>query len=134
MTAITEEQAKEELKKRAGKVKEEDLKRVLDKQKEIEDKFSGDGPLGKFFADIKILFAMIGDYWDGSYKEVPWTTIAAAVGALLYVFSPIDLIPDFIPVLGLVDDALVISLCLKAIDSDLQTYVAWKKREALTAA
>ena len=80
-------------------------------------------------ADIKILFSMIGDYWDGTYREIPWTTVASAVAGLAYVLSPIDLIPDFIPVIGLVDDALVIGLVLAAIDSDLQSYVAWKKRQ-----
>lgn len=128
MAEISKEQAQEELNKRAKNVSEDDVKKILDKRDEIEQKFKGSGPLGKFIADVKILFSMIQDHWSGEYREVPWTTIAVAVAALAYVFSPIDLIPDFIPVIGLVDDALVIGLCLTAIDSDLQAYVAWKKK------
>jgi uncharacterized membrane protein YkvA (DUF1232 family) len=128
MAEISKEQAQEELNKRAKNVSEDDVKKILDKRDEIEQKFKGSGTLGKFIADVKILFSMMQDYWSGEYREVPWTTIAAAVAALAYVFSPIDLIPDFIPVIGLVDDALVIGLCLTAIDSDLQAYVAWKKK------
>jgi uncharacterized membrane protein YkvA (DUF1232 family) len=126
---VTKEQAREELNKRANQVKGSDVEKILAKRDEIEQKFSGSGVLGKFIADIKILYSMIQDYWDGSYREVPWTTIAAAVAALAYVLSPIDLVPDFIPFLGLVDDALVVGLCLSAIDSDLQSYVRWKKRQ-----
>lgn len=127
MDAVSKERAQEELKKRAKSVSEDDVKKILDKRDEIEQKFKGSGPLGKFIADVKILFSMIQDYWSGNYRKVPWTTIAAAVATLAYVLSPIDLIPDFIPFIGLVDDALVISLCLAAIDSDLQAYAEWKK-------
>ena len=127
--SVTKKQAQAEIDKRAKKVSDADVKRILDKRDEIEQKFSGNGVLGRFIADIKILFSMIGDYWEGSYRDIPWTTIASAVAGLAYVLSPIDLIPDFIPVIGVVDDALVIGLVLAAIDSDLQGYVAWKKRQ-----
>lgn len=126
---VTNAEAQAELHKRAGKVTKGDVEAILAKRDEIEKKFKGNGPLGKFIADIKILFSLIQDYWSGGYREVPWTTIAAAVAALLYVLSPIDLVPDFIPVVGLLDDALVIALCLAAIDSDLQDYVVWKKNQ-----
>jgi uncharacterized membrane protein YkvA (DUF1232 family) len=42
--------------------------------------------------------------------RVPWYAKAVAVGVLAYALSPIDLIPDFIPVLGLVDDVLLVPL------------------------
>lgn len=130
MTNVTSEQAQAELDKRAKKVSEDDLRRILEKRDEIEQKFSGSGPLGKFIADVKLLYSMLQDYWNGDYREVPWTTIAAVVAALAYVFSPIDLIPDFIPGIGLIDDALVIGLCLSAVDNDLQAYKRWKVARA----
>lgn len=124
---FTEEQAQNELNKRAKNVTEEDVKKIFEKRDEIERKFNPSGPLGKFIGDLKILFSLVNDYRKGDYREIPWTSIAAIVGALLYVFSPIDLIPDFIPVFGLLDDAAVVALCLKAIDGDLQRYAEWKK-------
>jgi len=39
--------------------------------------------------------------WD---RRVPWTTKLVPVLVVLYILSPIDIIPDFIPVLGQLDD------------------------------
>ncbi|MDR7071710.1 YkvA family protein [Fictibacillus barbaricus] len=56
-----------------------------------------------------------------SYKDqrTPWHAKAAAICVVAYAFSPIDLIPDFIPVLGYLDDLIIvplgISLALKLI-------------------
>jgi uncharacterized membrane protein YkvA (DUF1232 family) len=47
-----------------------------------------------------------------AYRDprVPWYAKLVVVGVLAYAFSPIDLIPDFIPVLGLLDDMLLVPL------------------------
>ncbi len=124
---ITEEQATEELKEGAKKITEDDLKKVLDRENEIEEKFISNNSLKKFINDIKLFFSLIRDYVNGSYREVPWYSIAAIVAALLYVLSPIDLIPDFIPVIGYVDDALVVAACLKMVQTDLDDYRTWKE-------
>ena len=51
------------------------------------------------------------------------------IAALLYVLSPIDLIPDFIPVVGYVDDALVVAVCIKLVQADLDKYRDWKLKQ-----
>lgn len=123
-------QAEEQLKKGTKNVTEDDLKKVLDKRGEIEDKFKGNGPLGRFVADLKLLFSIIQDYVKGEYRAIPFWSIATIVAALLYVLSPIDLIPDFIPVVGYVDDALVVAACLAMVEQDLHTYKEWKNKQA----
>ena len=123
---ITKEKARETLNKKAKNVTEEDLEKVISKQEEIEDKFKSNGPLGKYIEDLKLLFSIIKDYFKGNYTEIPWWSIASIVAALIYVLNPIDLIPDFIPVIGLVDDALVVAYCLKMIETDLHDYKEWK--------
>lgn len=47
-----------------------------------------------------------------AYRDprVPWYAKVVAALVLGYVFSPIDLIPDFIPVLGLLDDMVVVPI------------------------
>ena len=47
--------------------------------------------------------------------RVPWHAKALAIGVAVYVLSPADLIPDFIPVLGYQDDLMVLSLGTLAV-------------------
>lgn len=62
------------------------------------------------------LFVLYLSYKD---RRTPWYAKAVAICVVAYAFSPIDLIPDFIPVLGYLDDLIVvplgISLALKLI-------------------
>ncbi len=133
MKTIDEQQAQEELNNTASKVTDIDRQRVLNEQAEIERKFGGSGPLSRFVGDVRTLFSLLRDYGSGAYRQVPWITIAAAVAALLYVLNPMDLVPDVIPVLGQLDDALVVSVCLKAIRKDLVNYKEWKKAQVASS-
>ena len=112
-------------------ITKEHLEEVLDKEEHIESKLVG--PLEKFVEDVQLLFCVLKDYWTGKYREIPFRSIATIVFALLYVLAPVDLIPDFIPVIGLVDDAAVVAICLKFVHEDLQEYKKWKDKEMSSA-
>lgn len=118
-------QARTIVEKGAKKITEKDIEKVHKKSKEIEDKFTK-GPLREFMDNAKLLLDVVSDYWSGKYRQIPYFSIAAIVFTLLYVLSPVDLIPDFIPVIGLLDDAAVVSICLYLVLQDLREYEAWK--------
>jgi len=81
------------------------------------------------FVDIKDLFLLVKDYLKGNYREVPlWVIIAIAI-ALIYIINPLDFVPDVIPILGLLDDALVLSICLSLVGIDLKKYRKWKSQQ-----
>ncbi len=80
------------------------------------------GPLADLADDLSTLVAMVKDYASGEYRAVPQRTILAAAIAILYVVDPLDLIPDFLPGIGLVDDAAVVTLVLRAIQRDVHEY------------
>jgi uncharacterized membrane protein YkvA (DUF1232 family) len=126
MAEFTKEQAEEEFSKYSRNVTEDDVSGGLEKEEAILNK--AHGPFEKFAKNIKLLFSIVKDYTNGRYREIPWTTIAAIIGSLIYIFSPIDLIPDFLPILGLTDDAAVLGLCLAGIASDLKKYEIWKNQ------
>lgn len=123
---VTKKEAEEILKKQAEKISEKDLGGVLRKSDEIRNKFESHGPLGRFIDDVKLLISIVQDYWNGRYRDVPYWTIAAIAAALLYVLNPLDLIPDFLPGIGLIDDVLVMGACLAMVETDLQEYKQWK--------
>jgi uncharacterized membrane protein YkvA (DUF1232 family) len=64
-----------------------------------------------------------------SYKEIPTGSMVAILACLLYFLSPIDLIPDFIPLIGYIDDVFVIALVIDQVHSDLKKYEDWKKAQ-----
>ena len=80
---------------------------------------------------IPILISMVRSYWKKDYTRVPRRTMLAIVSALIYFLSPIDVIPDWIPLLGQLDDALVIATCWKLVNDDIDDYRTWKKRHSV---
>ncbi|MEQ9547831.1 MAG: YkvA family protein [Marinobacter sp.] len=129
MPIFSEKNAEKQLNAEADKVHRDDLEDLLARQRTIEEKVKGSGKLNRFSADIKLMFAMIRDYWNGSYRDVPWKSIAAIAGALVYVLNPLDMIPDLLIGIGFLDDAGVVALCLKLAESDLHRYAAWKEHQ-----
>ena len=106
---------------------EDEAQKVMDNQDKIE-KIALNETLHKYLNDIKLYFQMLGDVFTGKYKKVPVGTIAAIVGTLLYVLSPVDLIPDFIPAVGYLDDAAMLALCLNFTRFDVEEYKKNRKR------
>ncbi len=82
--------------------------------------------VGSLLSDIPVLVSVVKSYVTGEYKEIPYNTIIAIVATLLYVISPIDIIPDVIPVVGFADDAMAVAFCIKMIHEDLEKYRSWR--------
>jgi uncharacterized membrane protein YkvA (DUF1232 family) len=128
-TKITEEKARKEIRKDMDSFSEDDLGKIIDNEKKIKGKFLKVIPLKRFLKDFLLLFALIKDYFYGYYREIPWWTVTAIGAALLYVLSPVDLIPDFIPIAGYIDDAAVIAACLNMVEKDIEKYQLWSEKQ-----
>jgi len=133
MKQISQEKAKKEHFKRQKNFKKEDAEKIFDKEESLFNKFLNISHLKEYIEDFKDLFSLLKDYYKGNYKEVPWLVIASIGGSLLYVLSPIDLIPDFIPVVGYLDDAAVFVACLNFVKQDLEKYKQWKNAKSSVA-
>ena len=101
----------------------DDLQKVMNDSATAEKKASY---LGEQFENFVLLWGLLKDYWNGEYKNAPWRLIAAIGFAVAYLVSPIDVIPDFIPVLGFVDDAAVFALTIAAFQAEIDDYKKWK--------
>ena len=100
----------------------QDLEKVMKDSAAAEAK---GGRLGKQFENFKLLWSLLKDYYNKTYPHAPWKLIAAIVFAVLYLISPIDVIPDAIPILGFIDDAFVFSLVIAGFQSEIDDYKVW---------
>jgi uncharacterized membrane protein YkvA (DUF1232 family) len=76
---------------------------------------------------VATIARMIKSYVSGDYKIIPWGSIVKMIAVLLYFVSPIDLIPDFIPVLGFTDDFALIMWLFSSLADDFANFEAWEK-------
>ena len=76
------------------------------------------GPVETIWDKVQVLWRFIKD------PEVAWAKKATAVGSLVYLVSPLDAVPDFIPGGGLLDDVAVILFVVQMLAGSLQAYAA----------
>ena len=81
--------------------------------------------LRRILNDVKDLYNLSKDAVRGNYKLHP-VNLGIIAGGLLYFIIPTDLIPDFIPLVGLVDDIAVLTTIIKSMQGELQKYRSWK--------
>lgn len=126
--------APEKVKNLASKVKsEKDVQKALDayekKQSNVNDKLKRGASSSSFKTltnNINDTVSLLKDVLNKKYK-VQWSTIAILTAGLVYAFSPVDLIPDVIPVIGVVDDITVLYYVFNALKDELEKYREWKE-------
>jgi uncharacterized membrane protein YkvA (DUF1232 family) len=83
--------------------------------------------IGRLWSDLPLLVRLLQAWRNGSYQGLSVRTLASMAAALLYVLSPVDLVPDLIPGIGLIDDMAVLALLLHALAQDLAAFRAWEQ-------
>jgi uncharacterized membrane protein YkvA (DUF1232 family) len=83
--------------------------------------------ISRLWSDLPLLARLLKAWKGGSYRGPSMRTIVSLAAALLYIVSPIDLMPDFIPGIGLIDDAAVLALLLHSIAQDLAAFRVWEQ-------
>jgi uncharacterized membrane protein YkvA (DUF1232 family) len=64
------------------------------------------------------------------YQGTPWKSMVLITAALIYFVSPFDAIADFLPLIGFIDDAAVISVVFASISKDVEKFIAWEARKS----
>ena len=100
----------------------DDVQKVVGQEDVAKKKASS---LGEQFENFKLLWRLLKDYYNKVYPNAPWKLIAAIVFAVGYLVSPLDVIPDFIPFVGFVDDASVFALVVAGFTSEIEDYKKW---------
>lgn len=85
-----------------------------------------DGDFKSILGTIRTFIRMLKAFRRGQY-EIPWTTVLMIVAALIYFVMPLDMMPDFIPAAGYIDDFAVVMAIFKKVQKDVDSYQSWEQ-------
>jgi curved DNA-binding protein CbpA len=77
--------------------------------------------------NVRVLYTLFKDTVNGKY-ELPPASVAMIGGGLLYFILPVDFIPDFIPVIGYLDDMAVLTTIMNSLSKEIGEYRIWKEK------
>ena len=83
-------------------------------------------------AGAKLVYAALILYYTLQSDKVSAANKAMIIGALGYMISPLDVIPDAIPIAGLTDDLAVLLFVLKKVWTDVDPDIQQKAKERLS--
>lgn len=92
---------------------------------EIKDAHYRRADIWKIWDYLGLLFSMMVDSFNRKYP-VPKKTVLVITFTFLYLISPVDFLPDIIPLLGFADDVALLAFAFSLIKNDLENYKAWK--------
>ena len=70
--------------------------------------------------------SMLRDSFKRKYRKTPWGTLTGGIFSILYLLNPLDIIPEALPIIGIVDDTLVFGVFLALLSRDVKKYLLWK--------
>lgn len=69
----------------------------------------------------------------GDYRNISTKSMIAVIAALLYFVNPLDFIPDFIPIIGQLDDIFVLGYLIKTLNKEIERFMAWERGKSYSA-
>lgn len=79
---------------------------------------------------IELALDCLHDHVRGDCPQIPYYTISMLAAAVYYFTDKLDVIPDFLPGIGRLDDAAVMALACQLSEDGLRRYCDWKGRNA----
>lgn len=86
---------------------------------------STEGRLKTLKDDFNTLLSMLKAYMKGEYRAIKPQSILTIIAGMLYFLMPTDLIPDFVPVAGFIDDATVLAWVIASVRQETQLFADW---------
>lgn len=91
-------------------------------------KFYNVGALKMGVTDLCSIVSLLRHSLAGTYKVDP-TTFMVLGGAIIYIVTPCDAIPDVIPIVGYLDDAWVFRQAVNTCISEIRRFQEWEKNQ-----
>ena len=83
-------------------------------------------PFKELWAYLQAMLRLIRAYYRGDYRQINVGNLVIIIAAIIYVLDPWDLIPDWIPGVGFVDDATVLAFAVQKTRQTLDDFTAWE--------
>jgi uncharacterized membrane protein YkvA (DUF1232 family) len=83
-------------------------------------------PFKNLWAYLQTMLRLIRAYYRGEYRDVKIANLVLIIGAIIYVLDPLDLIPDWIPGLGFLDDATILAFAVQKTRETLDQFTTWE--------
>ena len=82
--------------------------------------------INELLEHVQLFLRMIKKSFSGEYSSFSNKTLLSLVFGLLYFVTPMDVVPDFIPLLGFSDDLSIIYFIIKNLKSDIEAFKVWE--------
>lgn len=92
---------------------------------------NGNDTLSEIKSKLTSIASLIKNYASGEYRDISRGSIISVVAALIYFVSPIDLIPDFVPMLGFADDLALLTFVISKLGNELEKFQLWEMNKDL---
>ncbi|MDF9800664.1 uncharacterized membrane protein YkvA (DUF1232 family) [Catalinimonas alkaloidigena] len=86
--------------------------------------------LQKLKHQVNTFNRMTRAYVSGEYRNVPWKNVLMVTAGIVYFVMPLDLIPDFIPLTGFLDDLTVLMWVFNSVQGTIEEFEEWENTDA----
>lgn len=93
----------------------------------VADKGERNARFARVRDDLNLLLGLCAAWWRGEYRAVGRQALLSVVAALLYFLAPLDMVPDWLPGAGLLDDLAVLAWVMRTWAAELDAYRAWRE-------
>ncbi len=80
---------------------------------------------------VTILGSLIKSYATGEYRQIELPNLLKIIAGFIYFVLPIDIIPDFLPFIGLTDDVALFMFIISSVNGELAKFKQWKKNKPI---
>ncbi|PWW19453.1 uncharacterized membrane protein YkvA (DUF1232 family) [Cytobacillus oceanisediminis] len=87
--------------------------------------------LSDIWEKFQLLIDLIKTWSKGDYRHISKKSILFIIASILYFVSPIDLVPDFLAGMGIIDDVAVLGFAVSQITGELEKFKIWKQSRAI---